>query len=64
MSLLRERVFDLKYEMLCERTARRQKAAKAELQRRGVVPKVVIGSGWVPVNVARVFTHMNVRGLA
>lgn len=64
MSLLRERVLDLKYEILCERTRRRQQAAKAELRRRGVAPRIDIGGAWVPTNVARVFTHSNVRGLA
>lgn len=64
MSSLRERVFDLKHEMLCERTKRRQQAAKAELVRRGVVPRVHIGGAYVPPSVARTYTHMNVRGLA
>nr|WKF58782.1 hypothetical protein HUO10_003283 [Paraburkholderia busanensis] len=63
-SLLRDRVLDLKYELLCERTKRRQEAAKADLVRRGVAPRVCISGGWVPPSVARVFTHTNVRGLA
>lgn len=62
--LLRERTLDLKYEMLCERTKRRQEAAKEALVRRGVAPRIVIGGAWVPPNVARVFVHTNVRGLA
>lgn len=57
-------MLDLKYEMLCERTKRRQEAAKAALVRRGVVPRVRIGGAWVPPNVARAFVHTNVRGLA
>lgn len=64
MSSLRERVLDLKYEMLCKRTERRQQAAKAELMRRGVTPRVRISSGYVPSAIARVFTYTNVRGLA
>ncbi|WP_109477667.1 hypothetical protein [Paraburkholderia sp. C35] len=62
--MLKDRVIDLKYEMLLERTKRRQAAAKAELVRRGVEPRVRIGGAWVPPNVARVFVHTNVRGLA
>lgn len=62
--MLKDRVLDLKYEMLCERTKRRQAAAKAELDRRGVTPRTPIATGYVPRNVARVFTHTNVRGLA
>lgn len=62
--MLKDRVMDLKYEMLCERTKRRQEAAKAALVRRGVVPRVAISSGYVPRSVARVFVHTNVRGLA
>lgn len=62
--LLRQRALDLKYELLCERTKRRQEAAKAALVRRGVAPRVRIGGAYVPPCVARVYTHMNVRGLA
>jgi hypothetical protein len=64
MSSLRERALELKYEMLCKRTARRQQAAKADLTRRGVTPRVKISSGYVPSTIARVFTYTNVRGLA
>jgi hypothetical protein len=64
MSSLREKVLDLKYEMLCERTKRRQQAAKAALVRRGVQPRIRIGHAWVSRNVARAFTYTNVRGLA
>jgi len=59
----RERVIEMKYEALCMRTARRQMAAKADLERRGVEPRTPISTGYVPKNVARAFTHMNVRGL-
>jgi len=62
--MLRNRVLDLKYEMLCERTKRRQQAAKAELLRRGVQPRTPIATGYVPPAVARVYTYTNVRGLA
>lgn len=62
-SRMRARVIELQYEMLCARTARRQEAAKADLVRRGVAPRVRIGGGWVPRMVARVFTYTNVRGL-
>lgn len=63
-SLTRARVLELQYEMLCERTARRQQAAKAALVRRGVQPRVRISGAWVPPCVARVFLYTNVRGLA
>ncbi len=63
-SLMRARALELKYEMLCARTARRQEAAKAALVSRGVAPRTPIGTGYVPPSVARVFTHTNVRGLA
>jgi hypothetical protein len=62
-SLMRDRVLDLSYEMLCARTARRQEAAKAALVRRGVVPRVRISGAWVPPSVARVYLYTNVRGL-
>lgn len=63
-TLMQQKAFELKYEMLCERTRRRQDAAKADLVRRGVAPRVNIGSSYVPPRIARVYTHMNVRGLA
>lgn len=63
-SLMRQRVLDLQYEMLCARTARRQQAAKAALVRRGVAPRTPISTGYVPQNVARVYLYTNVRGLA
>lgn len=62
--MLKDRVLDLKYEMLCERTKRRQQAAKAELLRRGIQPRTPIATGYVPPNVARNFVYTNVRGLA
>ncbi|WGS53538.1 hypothetical protein LFL96_20995 [Paraburkholderia sp. D15] len=62
--MLKDRVLDMKHEMLCERTKRRQQAAKAELVRRGVTPRTPISTAYVPPSVARVFTHTNVRGLA
>ncbi|CAB3730546.1 hypothetical protein [Paraburkholderia rhynchosiae] len=62
--MLKDRILDLKYEMLCARTARRQEAAKAALVRRGVVPRVRISGAYVPPCVARVYTYTNVRGLA
>jgi hypothetical protein len=58
--MLKDRVLDLKYEMLCERTKRRQEAAKAALVRRGVAPRVRISSIHVPPYIARVFTHVKV----
>jgi hypothetical protein len=63
-SLMRQRVLDLQYEMLCARTERRQRAAKAALVHRGVVPRTPISTGYVPQNVARAFAYTNVRGLA
>lgn len=37
---------------------------KAMNARRGLTVKVPIGTAYVPPNVARTYTHMNVRGLA
>ena len=62
MLLTRALVLEIQYEILCARTARRQKAAKAAMVRRGVMPRVCIGRCWVPLIVARSFTHMNVGG--
>ncbi|WP_213306069.1 hypothetical protein [Paraburkholderia sacchari] len=59
-SLTLERKRDLAYDMLCVRTARRQRQAKSAMRHRGVEPRVLIGSGYVPANVARVFTHCKV----
>jgi len=49
----RSLVEGLKYEMLCARTLRRQKAAKAALMRQGVAARVPIGKNWVPRGVTR-----------
>jgi hypothetical protein len=51
--VMRSRVEELKYEMLCARTARRQMAAKATLVRQGVTARVPIGRNWVPRSVTR-----------
>jgi hypothetical protein len=37
---MQQTAFELKYEMLCERTHHRQRAAKADLERRRVAPRV------------------------
>jgi hypothetical protein len=55
--MLKDRVLDLKYEMLCERTRRRQEAAKAALVRRGVEPRVRISALFVPSYIAKHFHH-------
>jgi hypothetical protein len=47
------RVEELKYEMLCVRTVRRQQAAKAALVREGVTARVPIGRNWIPRSVTR-----------
>jgi hypothetical protein len=60
INMLKDRVLELKYEALCARTKRRQEAAKAALVRRGVEPRVRIGSLHVPRYIARVFTHIKV----
>jgi len=39
--------------MLCARTVRRQKAAKAALVREGVTARVPIGRNWIPRRVTR-----------
>jgi hypothetical protein len=49
----RSRVEELKYEMLCARTVRRQKAAKAALVRDGVMARVPIGRNWIPRRATR-----------
>lgn len=61
-SLSRDRVEALKLDMLCVRNTRRQEAAKAELDRRGVVPRVVIGMGYVPASVVHQYAYTSVRG--
>lgn len=55
--MLKDRVLDLKQEMLIERTKRRQEAAKAALVRRGVEPRVRISSIFVPSYIAKHFHH-------
>jgi hypothetical protein len=62
LPLTRALVLEIQYEMLCARTARRQRAAKAALVRQGVTPRVCIGRCWVPPRVARAFTFMDVGG--
>jgi hypothetical protein len=61
--LSRAELVDSQYQALCARTERRQRAAKAALAGRGVQPRVVIGSGWVPSYIANHFHHCAVRGL-
>lgn len=58
--LSRSELIDSEYLALCARTERRQRAAKADLARRGVAPRVAISSGWVPRYIARHFTHIKV----
>lgn len=58
--IARERVLELQHEIHCERTARRQAAKRAELDRAGVPLKVRIGSGHVAPHIARVFTYVKV----
>jgi hypothetical protein len=60
--MLKDRVLELKQEMLCARTARRQQAAKAELTKRGVSPRVLIGSGYIAPAIARTFSYLPVGG--
>lgn len=55
--MLKDRILDLKYECLVERTKRRQEAAKADLVRRGVEPRVRIGALFVPSYIAKHFHH-------
>jgi hypothetical protein len=47
-SLMQQTVFEIKYEMLCERTRHRQRAAKADLERRRVDLCVRISSLYTP----------------
>jgi hypothetical protein len=60
VKLSRAELLDSEYQALCARTERRQEAAKAALVRRGVEPRVRIGSIYVPHHIARVFTHIKV----
>lgn len=62
-TLMQQKAFDLKYEMLCARTARRQEFAKADLVRRGVAPRTPIGTGYVGPDISRVFVYTNVGGV-
>jgi hypothetical protein len=62
-NLMRERALDLKYEMLCERTKRRQEAAKADLVRRGVAPRTPIASGYVLPVIAAQYVYLPVGGV-
>jgi hypothetical protein len=62
-SFMRERVLDLKYEMLCERTRRRQEAAKADLVRRGVAPWDRIAKGYVPKSISAQYVYLPIGGM-
>jgi hypothetical protein len=62
-SLSRERVEALKFEAMLARNERRRAEARAYLKARGISP-MPIGTAWIPVSIARTYTHMNVRGLA
>ena len=62
-SMMRDRVLDLQYEMLCARTARRQQAAKAALVRRGVVPYPAIATGYVPPSISSQYAYLPVGGV-
>jgi hypothetical protein len=62
-SMMRDRVLDLQYEMLCARTARRQAAAKADLVRRGIVPRTPIATGYVPPSISSQYVYLPVGGV-
>lgn len=56
-------VIQAQHDALCARTERRQREAKAALERRGVAPKVAISQHYVPPSVARQFQHIqSIRG--
>lgn len=61
-SLMQQTAFELKYEMLCECTRHRQRAAKADLERRGVAPRVRISSLYTPPHIAKHFCNCNIDG--
>jgi hypothetical protein len=62
--LSRAEVVEAQWNSLCARTARRQRDAKAALACRGVAPRVLIGSLYVPHHVAKHFQHSdNVGGV-
>jgi hypothetical protein len=58
--LSQSEILDAEYKALCARTEQRQRAAKADLARRGVHPRVAIGSGYVPHYIAKHFLHVKV----
>jgi hypothetical protein len=62
-TLMQQKAFDLKYEMLCERTRRRQETAKAALVRQGITPRAKISTGYVKPQISRVFVYTNVGGV-
>jgi hypothetical protein len=58
-------VIHAQHDALCARTERRQREAKAALERRGVTPKVAISQHYVPPSVARQFQRVQwIRGAA
>ena len=62
-TLMQQKAFELKYEMLCERTRRRQTAAKADLLRRGVTPRTPISTGYVAPSISCLYVYTNVGGV-
>lgn len=58
--LSRTEILDAEHKALCARTEQRQRAAKAELSRRGVQPRVRISAAYVPPNVSRQYLHVKV----
>ena len=55
-------VIQAQHDALCARTERRQREAKAALNRRGVVPRVAISAAYIPPSVARQFFCDSVGG--
>ncbi len=63
VKLSRAEIIEAEHLKLLDRTAQRQKTAKAALAKHGVTPRIDIGSGHVPQNVARAYSRCSVRGL-
>jgi hypothetical protein len=53
-------IIDSQYKALGARTEQRQRAAKADLARRGVQPRVRISGAYVPPNVSRQYQRCKV----
>lgn len=58
--LSRDELIAAQYNALCARTEKRQRAAKQDLTRRGIEPRVRISGAYVPPNVSRQYQRCKV----